>query len=218
MKTFFCLCFLLFAFASSIHAQDTLPLNATWRDSARFYIRDLKEGVLVVRLQTRSKAIQQLNKEGNYAAANNILQAQRKENLETIQAFRTKFSFCKVYFFFSDSTDAWMNGRRSGYFLNDSLVIDPSIQLKENFSLLAEKGSPEHQNAYDKTQPDLEQKEPGYLNETIVVRDKNLHMLKDPFPYYAQEPFPENVFARNWKSKVESLNRKLNNFYKINWK
>jgi len=168
-------------------------------------------------LHSRSKAIEQLNQLGNYVGANNIKKIQREEDLEIVQAFRSSFKFCKVYFCYADSTDTWLAGRRSGFLLNDSLEIDPSIILQEKFSLLAEKGSPKKQLPYDPTQPQNERSETGYLDETIVLYDSKLHMLKPPFPFYAKEPFPQNLANNNWKAKVESLDKKLNSFYQRSW-
>ncbi|MFI5135239.1 MAG: hypothetical protein ACHQD9_05265 [Chitinophagales bacterium] len=107
-----------------------------------------------------------------------------------------------------------LGGKRTGYFLDDSLKVDPSISLKEIFFMIAEEGNPHRQIKYDATQPQREQSEPSYMNGTIVIYDHQLRLLKDPFPYYAQEPFPQNLSSSNWKSKVISLDKKLQSFYK----
>src|SRR6185436_17372500 len=86
----------------SVAAQETPPLNATWKDSARSYIRQLKEGAILVRLHTRAAAIAKLRTMGNDRDANTIESIQREENKEIVLAFRTEFHFCKVYFFFAD--------------------------------------------------------------------------------------------------------------------
>ena len=115
----------------------------------------------------------------------------------------------------ADSTDALLQGKRSGFFLNDSLETDPSITLHENFFMIAEKGNPALPHKNDPTQSaDGEQSERSYLNETIVIRDSRLRQMKSPFPYYAQEPFPLNVTQTNWEQKVKTLNAKLNSFYR----
>lgn len=204
----------LFVFQmSSGYSQNEIPMNATWKDSARLYIRALKEGALVVRLQSRSMAIQQLRNSGNGETAELIIKSQREENREIVSAFRQSFNFCTVYFIYADSTEAWLSGNRSGYFLNDSLDVNPSIAMKEPFSLLAEKGTPHQSVAYDETQPNQESSERGYLSSAIVIYDQRLRLLKDPFPFYAQEPFPQSLTSSNWKVKVEALNKKLISFY-----
>lgn len=199
--------------ATAAAAQPEFPMNATWKDSAKLYIRALKEGALVVRLQSRSLAMARLRDAGDAAAANNIMVAQREENLKIVSAFRKSFDFCKVYFIYADSTEAWLRAKREGYLLNDDLEITRSITLKESFSLLAEEGNPHQPVAYDETRPNQETSERGYLNNAIVIYDPRLKLLKEPFPYYAQEPFPQNLAASNWRAKVESLNKKLKAFY-----
>ena len=207
---------LVLSVSFALKAQNELPPNAKWKDTAVFYIRELKEGALLFRLHSRSKAVEQLNNSGNYSQANNIVKEQREENLEIVHAFKTYFPFCKVYFCYADSTEAWLKGKRSGFLLNDSLEVDPSIVMNEKFSLLAEKGTPQKHAAYDRTQPQNERTEPGYLGEAIVLYDHNLRMLKSPFPSYAKESFPQNLGGASWKVKVQSLNKKLTNFYQLN--
>ncbi|MFI5135422.1 MAG: hypothetical protein ACHQD9_06180 [Chitinophagales bacterium] len=141
----FSLLMVLLMSATLSRAQEELPKNFTWKDSARILIRNLKDGALIVRLQSRSMAISKLNELGNYSGANEIKSQQREENLEVVEAFRSSFSFCKVYFFFTDSTDALLSGKRTGYFLDDSLKVDPSISLKEIFFMIAEVGNPHRQ-------------------------------------------------------------------------
>lgn len=200
--------------AADALAQEQPPLNVTWKDSARLYIKALKDGALVVRMQTRANAVEQLKASGNSDAANRISMKQRSENLDLMASFRHAFTFCRVYFIFADSTKAWLSGRRSGYFLNDSLIIDPGIELRESFSLLAEEGSTSRPVASDDFNSSTEQSERGYLNSAIILYDQQLRQLKAPFPGYAQEPFPQNLTASNRLLKVETLNKKLFSFYK----
>lgn len=196
-----------------IGAQYSAPMNVTWNDSARLYIKALSEGALVVRLHTRSMAIEQLAASGNADAAKKIRQEQQMENLEIAAAFRKWFSFYKVYFMYGDSTAAWLNGKRSGYFLNDSLEVDAGICLSETFSLLAEKGSPGNPAPPNASGIRHESPEQSSLSSAIILSDKKLNPLRDPFPGYAQEPFPQSLGASNWKVKAEALNRKLVKYY-----
>lgn len=195
-------------------AQETLPGNASWKDSAAFFIKQLKDGAIAVRLHSRSEAIAKLRTMGNEEDAHNIERMQREENKEIIQAFKSELKFCRVYFFFADSTDALIEGRRSGFFVNDSLQVDPAITLREKFFLIAEKGIPVLPQKYDPTQQDPVTKDHGYLTEAIIIVDQNLKQLKKPFPHFANEPFPASLSPSDWNKKVEVLNTKLNSFYK----
>jgi len=198
----------------SAAAQETPPLNAKWSDSARFYIIQLKEGAVVVRLHSRSAAIEKMKAAGNNEYANAIAVAQQAENRDIVEAFRTEFSFCKVYFFFSDSTDALLQGRRTGFLVNDSLKIDPSIRLTENFFMVADNGNPNlHQKTYDPTQPYMDYSEHSYVNETIYLMDQNLKPLKSPFPRYGKGKFGDGSAPNYWIGRVRSLNAKLLSYY-----
>jgi hypothetical protein len=204
---------LLAVIAFSAAGQETLPLNATRKDSARFYIRQLKEGAIAVRLHSRSAAIEKLKTMGNNQSANAIAAIQREENREIIEAFRTAFSFCKVYFFFSDSTDALLQGARTGFFVDDSLKINPAISLDEKFFMVADEGNPNLYQKYDRTQPNIDYGERGYLNETIFLLDQNLKPLKSPFPRYAPGKLVGGTWPNYWIGKVRTLNAKLLSFY-----
>lgn len=46
-------------------------------------------------------------------------------------AFRLKYNLSQVYFTYDTASVYLAAGRRNGYFLNDSLLTDPSIQLQE---------------------------------------------------------------------------------------
>jgi hypothetical protein len=208
---------LLLPFFLSAYAQDDAALNSTWKDSARFYVKELKQGALLVGLASRAKAIAALQQAGKTKEASEIFYDQRAENREIVSAFRMAFSFCPVYFFFSDSMDAPLAGKKSGYLLNDSLETDHTIIIQESYFMIAQKGAPQKFIPSDQTQPDLEASRQSLLKETIVIYDHQLRQMKAPFPYYAQEPFPGTLSSTNWKSKVETLNKKLISFYRRSW-
>ena len=212
MKTLLMALFSVMAFPSA--AQENLPPSATWKDSARFYIRQLKDGAVVVRLHTRSMAIQQMRTAGDNQYATAIATVQREENRQIVEAFRTAFTFCKVYFFFADSTDALLQGKRTGFFVNDSLKIDPAIRLTENFFMVADNGNPNlKQKTYDPTQPNMSYTEPSYVNETIFLMDQNLKPLKSPFPRYGKGKFGDGSAHNYWTGNVRSLNSKLHSYF-----
>ncbi|MEO5673566.1 MAG: hypothetical protein ABIQ74_02870 [Chitinophagales bacterium] len=214
MKNITALLIVLSGFAFSVQAQEPLSSYGTWKDSASHYIIQLKGGALLVRLHSRAEAISKLRGVGSEQQATLIENIQREENKQIVEAFRSNFSFCKVYFFFADSTDVLLSGKHSGFLLNDSLQVDHGLSMKDNFFMIAEKGNPHLRVKNDPTQPNQQQAERSYLNETIVLLDDHLKPLKAPFPFYAQEPFPTSLGTSNWKEKVRILNARLHSFYK----
>jgi hypothetical protein len=123
-------------------------------------------------LDFKSKAVASYEALGNKAAADRIRKDQEALNLEIVQDFRKDFTFCRIYFISYDSTKAAMAGRKSGYFLNDQLKLDPSIVMKESFFLFAEFGMLETPLKEDKLSPDQEEERRGTMSDVLLIRDK----------------------------------------------
>ena len=101
--------------------------NDSSKAMATRQIRQLKESVLFVRLQSGKKSAEALQKTGNENEAEKLLLESRKENIEIIKAFRSKFNFCPVYFFYADQTGFILKKEFYKRFLNDSLHEDSTI-------------------------------------------------------------------------------------------
>ena len=214
MKRIFLLLLFILAFAPLISiAQEALAENAAWRDSSAFYIRQLKSGVLLVRLHTHSTAIANLKASGKNDQAKKIETEQRKENESIMSAFKMEFNFCPVYFFYGDSTDAVIKKKHSGLFLNDSLQMDHSIICPPGFFMIAEEGTPVISPKYDNTNKGKMSDQSGNVSSALVMLRSDLKPMKPPFPTYAQESFPGSLGPPNWKKRVSALNGKLISFY-----
>lgn len=181
------------------------PLKGS--DYGRYYINSLKDhGALIVRLNFKTKAINALMLAGNSNYANQIRYQQAEENSTIIQAFRKHFSFCTVYFIAYDSTTAFIEGRRSSIFLGTDLKIDSSIHTTATFFLFAENGTLETPVAADKLIPEQESAQRGLMDEVLVIRNTDLSLLHDPFPYYVQRP-------AEWEGRVKKLEKKFQQYY-----
>jgi hypothetical protein len=104
----------------------------------KWQINQLKNGALLVRLHTNKNVIESLKKMGKADLATRKELELMAVNKNIVMAFTRFYKFSKVYFFFSDRSDTLLKGARSGIFLDTNLVIDPKIEMKENFYLLAE--------------------------------------------------------------------------------
>ncbi len=126
-------------FATSAAAQrDT----AAWL-AAQTYADALKNGGLVVRLTSNHRKMQAmralldtgaLNDQNRLRLRNELELTEvetRRQNREIMTAFRLKYNLSQVYFTYDTASVYLAAGRRNGYFLNDSLLTDPSIQLQE---------------------------------------------------------------------------------------
>lgn len=171
---------------------------------AAWQINELKEGALVVRLKTNKKLIDALKAQGKNDLALEKLKEQYAINKNTLYAYRDFFTFCKVYFIYSNSTDSLIDGARSGVFLDSNLNIDPTIVMAEKFYLLAERDYGYNSSIgfvpEDSARKVIEKGNP-VREMAVILKNKYGHQLKGPMPYYIKEKnflnaafdFPMNV-------------------------
>lgn len=184
-------------------AQQSHPMDATQ------IIFALHNGALLVRLHSKAMAVAAFEKAGRHDMAVYIAREQDDENKAIMHAFQSHFSFCKVYFFPSDSSGNVLQGKRSGYFLNEKLQVDPSITVKENFFITGEHGDPDFpSHDVDSTQssaPDA-----GLISDALVLMDDHFRQLPKPFPYYVRPGMADGKYP--WDKRVQRLNDNLKNF------
>jgi hypothetical protein len=218
-------CFLIsIIFITSIQANHNIALH---EPSAKEQIKAMKNGVLLVRLESRSHGIEALKKIGKEAEAKQIEDRQKRFNLNIINAFRAKFNFMPIYFFYSDQL-ALIKSRQleAIVFLSDSLIPNPSIKLNTTNFFVAEFGQfdgnskkYESDAKYVKDENGKEIKiygdnrTPNDDMHVLSIRDSQLIQLKKPLPLYVRtyDAFPK---AKALMRIVKRLNRKLTNYYR----
>jgi hypothetical protein len=157
---------------------------------AFWQIGELKAGAIVVRLRNNRLLIEELIKAGNKELAKQKIMEQYAMNKNTMMAYLDYLVFCKVYFMYSNSSDSLLNGSRKGIFLDTNLNIDPEIELKERFYLIAERDY-----AYNSTIGFVKEDSAKFVREggtavrmmAAVLKNKFTHQLKAPFPYQVKE-------------------------------
>ncbi|HQQ93458.1 MAG TPA: hypothetical protein PLQ93_02800 [Bacteroidia bacterium] len=145
---------------------------------------------MVVRLRSNRLLLDELKKNGKAELAKTKTLEQFAINRNTMMAYIENLNFCKVYFIYSNSSDSLMNGVRQGIFLDTNLNIDPAIQLKETFYLLAERDY-----GYNSSIGFVKEDSARMVKETgtavrqmaVVLKNKYGHQLKTPFPYLVKE-------------------------------
>ena len=166
---------------------------------AAWQINMLKdEGAIVVKLKTNNILIDQLIKQGNHQLAIEKQLEQFAINRNTMFAYLENFTFCKIYFMYSTSSDSLLNGARQGIFLDTNLTVDPTIVMKEKFYIIAERDI-----AYSSSIGFVIEDSARYVKESgnpirlmaIVLKNKYGHQLKAPFPYAIKEA---NFTAANY--------------------
>lgn len=175
----------------------------TDKELASFHILNLKEGVLLVRLKSGRGQAAALIKRGDTTAARKLKERKQIVNREIIRQFRKYFDFCPVYYFYDDQSGDILHGKLEGNVLNDSL--QPLEQLPSEIS-----------NFYVAGVGNVWPEASDRSYEGLVIMDKELRQLKDPFPYSVRafHSLKEFGFSRSIKKLVVKLNSNLAQFYR----
>jgi hypothetical protein len=178
-------------FDSTTENYDTVGYKNR-RSFAAESIRELKGGILVVRLSTNNRKLTELERLANNAElkasnrekfssmAETVKAETRLENRQLMEAFAEKYTFSEVLFMYDTSIQALKNGVRKGIFLNGNLEPDPSLSLADEQWLMAYYGEP---ISSGKT-----------FVEGLVISDRKLDMMPDPFPSFVGMPTIQRVF------------------------
>lgn len=185
------------------------------------HVRRLRQGILIVRLPSNHRKIeayQELIDGGNLKEGEQqrlerqkavTLEETREFNRLVMEAFAREYNFSAVQFTLDTSTAHLLSGNRHGFFLNDSLEIDPDIQREPGTGYILRIGSTDYANSTG--------------IEAMIIADDELNDLKAPFPYYSRlhhfsavmgSIFPaEKQREKDIRRTVRKLNRGLNSFY-----
>lgn len=178
---------------------------------------DLREGVLIVRLQSKKEAIDTLRAMGQHKRAQKLEKTQEKYNKTIVKAFREEFDFAPVLFIYSHQSKAVIDRRfKDVVFLNDDLQPDSGIELNFDKFLTAQFGMlrqyPENNQLADESGSHPEETQttgPASLPITaLFFMDSEFNQLHRPFPFYTRTfdglRTPDRV--------VEKMNLKLHEF------
>lgn len=198
--------------------QDTLTREERI-NLAKENIKELKEGVLVVRIATNNNKITELER----LTASGELDAGFKKQLEkeldkTVRdtenmafamrdAFTNGYLFSKQVYFIPDTVSSQLfDGVRKGIFLNEDMEIDPSIAIDQGASLyMAYVGTPPLATTSGK--------------KSIIITDDEGEILPAPFPratnFYTFFAFVDFKSSDDYyvPKAVERLQKALDSFY-----
>ena len=160
--------------------------------------------------------------------AENLKQKQQAYNKEIISAFKSNYTFCPAYFFFSNYSDSILSRQTNGIvFLNDSLQADTAIKMSSGKYLTAEFGIIEQDTTkyfsnyyYYPEENGLEQRSAYYGGPdlrfgVLKIMSDQLVQLKRPFPYYVRT-FDSLPVKRKLSKAVMRMNNKLLRYYQKN--
>ncbi len=163
-------------------------------------IKELKNGVLLVRLMTSENKINLLLKNGKNKAANKLKNDQYEINLEIAQALIKNYNFSDIYFFYSSDSQKVKDGNLKGIIKDDSLKnIEVDLTNRNIFVL-------------NSTDVFLESTQSSVIGFSIL--NAGMEQLKKPFPYYVRKREGSLLFKRTYSEMAEVLNARLFDFYK----
>ena len=154
-------------------------------------LQKLKNGALLVRLSNKENQTEALQKMGKTEAAAKIRSAQEKKNQNLVLAFRKKYRFSPVYFFYSNQSPHILDGNLSRVvFLNDNLQPDSTINFSGNNYLTAEISIVEQEEA--KLSKAEKRRGVKYHDgsvstfEVLILKDEKFEQMKDPYLIYVR--------------------------------
>jgi len=150
-------------------------------------INALKKGALLIRLKTNSRAISKLKSVGNYDLATNLERETELENKIIMSAYKKEFTFCPVYFFYSESSDSVRKNNLSGIFVDTTLQVNSSIVCNASFFLVAEQDGIYNSSLglVPESLAKTSRESGSYSRDApIVVKNKYFIQLHKPFPFF----------------------------------
>ena len=232
MKVAFLLILSLFTLFATSWGQNEFRKREEWngrkdRINSESQIKQLREGVLLIRLRTKQPLVdalrsREMNQEADQVIAMNLL-----KNKEIIQMFKLWFDFCPTYFFYSEDSDYIRNMQLDSVgFLNDSAIVDPKIYPRKDSFFIAE---------FSKLKPDtatfsegrytyrgengLERREMlsgggTFGFEALIFKSPQFYQLRRPFPYYARTLGSLPLIRRSFRHVIRMANENLHYYYK----
>ncbi len=199
--------------------------NLSPRKQAQQNIRELKNGILLVRLSTAEHTVAAYLKINRDDLAADAAEKNLSKNKIIAQAFKNNFTFCPVYFFFSSfSKPISIGDYNKVVVLNYNLAPDTSIHLSTTNFFIAEFAKLESDTVrqweyYTGTAIDSTGKrESRYAGGTgsnfsaLVLKNKNFEQLRRPFPFYVKY-HPMREQNKEINLRVNMLNKTLFDFY-----
>jgi len=116
-------------------------------------------------------------------------------NQALVLAFRAQYNFSDCYFAYDTVRNTMKKGLYDGFFLNDSMEVDSSIELKSDTFLLAKEA--------------IGDRSKGTGSRGLIFMDKNFKRLDAPFPYWINYPNISYRFSKLLKMP-NSLRKSMN--------
>jgi len=171
---------------------------------AHQHARKLKNGVLLVRLNSSNNQIQELLDQGKYREAYRVELNQKLENEKVISAFNSQYTFSRqTYFFHNHESKAIKNDNYQDVVFNaNGMPLNSPID--------------DSSRVYIATMGNIWFDDFQQYFSGIAILDHAFNQLKDPFPYFVRNYRSLGFLGvnRDYASMVDQLNKNLKDYYK----
>ncbi|MES2565358.1 MAG: hypothetical protein V4565_00730 [Bacteroidota bacterium] len=145
------------------------------------------DGALLVRLKTNANTIAKLKTAGNIDLATQVERETMLKNKTIIASYQQEFTFCPVYFFYSNFSDSVKHKNIQGIFVDSNLLVNPNIVCNATFYLIAEADK-----VYNSSLGIVPESEASKAIESgtptreaaIVLKNRYFIQLHKPFPFF----------------------------------
>lgn len=184
--------FLMFISSAPLSAQANV-------EEARELLKQMKEGVLLVRLNRKSNTLKALYKAGKTERAEKLERKLYDEHREILLSFKKTFDFCPYYFFYSTASDSIRQGNFEG------VLFDVERNKVETAAL--------PQNIFTGEFAET----PNLKIDGFIIMNQNMVPLQAPFPFYQRQHGFLGFVSYSKAEVLEDLNRKLKEYYQSWW-
>lgn len=155
---------------------------------AKAQINTLKNGgALLVRLKTNATLIARLKTAGNMDMATKVEREVAIMNKIVVASYLREFTFCPVYFFYSNRSDSVKHKKLDGILVDSNLVENPAVVCNADFYLVAESGELYNSSlgiVPESEAPKSVERGSASRDVPIVIKNRYFIQLHKPFPYF----------------------------------
>ncbi len=155
---------------------------------AKAQINKLKSGgALLVRLKTNATLIARLKAAGNMDMATKVEREVAISNKIVIASYLKEFTFCPVYFFYSNRSDSVKHKKLDGILVDSNLVENPAVVCNADFYLVAESGELYNSSlgiVPESEAPKSVERGSPSRDVPILIKNRYFIQLHKPFPYF----------------------------------
>ncbi len=199
--------------------------SANEKERAESLLKTLEEGVLIVRLNSDRRKIDELNRLANSPDTdenakkrfNKMLEAtledNRTENQAIMEAVRLNYDFTSTLFMYDTASHLLQADVKSGYFLNENLEVDNSITLEHSgwLMLYLQREPPTLFFVLDQENDEVGKPfpipvRPGFGRHSYVTADGEQER------FFLMLSFNENKQGRYFSAMLSSWNERLKKY------